>query len=505
MNRSSRRFRPLASSSMLLASLMSVSLLLFSLGTRTVIAEQPKTQPVAPLAVVETERLSTHIKYLASDELEGRRSGTVGCKLAAEYISKHYKQLGLKTPNSSSYFQPFEFIDGVKFDAGSSFKAEVGDKKHEFKLGEDYIPLNFSSSGNIEAGKDQVALAGFGITASQLNYDDYAKLEAKDKVLIVLPFGPEGNNLQGKFGDYLSVRRKTLIAREKGAKAILLVSEAENLKDRAKMADDDNFTDSGVVVLNISKTVANELLKPSGRSVETLQKTASETGSGESLLLSDISLKLSIKVTREMKTTENVIGWVEGNDEKLKNEYIVIGAHYDHLGLGGRSSLAPDRSGIHHGADDNASGVAGLLELARVFSSNRELLKRSVIFVGFSGEEEGLLGSNHYVKNPPFPLERTVAMLNMDMIGRMRKDSMVVGGIGTSPVWKPMIEELNKVRGFDLKLQEDGFGPSDHASFYGKDMPVLFFFTGNHEDYHRPSDTSDKINVVSEQAIVTLV
>lgn len=210
----------------------------------------------------------------------------------------------------------------------------------------------------------------------------------------------------------------------------------------------------------------------------------------------------------------NVIGILEGNDAVLKNEAIVIGAHYDHLGKGGMGSLAANSTEIHHGADDNASGTSALLELARQFSQSKNN-KRTIIFIAFGGEEEGLLGSRYYVNNPIFPLEKTVAMINMDMIGRLNEDKLTVGGIGTASGWKNLVESKNKVElaysfatgnssrdykiptdwsSFNLQLNEDGFGPSDHSSFYGKQIPVLFFFTGTHLDYHKPSDTFDKIN-----------
>jgi aminopeptidase YwaD len=473
--------------------------------------------PESSTASVSVDELSRHVKYLASSELQGRGSGTPGGDLAAEYIAAQFKQYGLKSSAEGNYFQPFDFTAGIKYGETNSLSAavhEAGQKKTQqidFRSSEDFQPLNFSSSGQSVAatgkGKKggELVLAGFGISAPQINYDDYAKIDVKDKIVLVLPFSPEGNNPHGKFAEYMPLRRKALAARERGARAILFISEADNLSEKRGRTDDGNYTDAGIIAFAVSKRMANELLKSAGKTVEDLQKGGSETGTGETLALESVQLKLKADLTREVKTTRNVIGWLEGNDEKLKNEYLVIGAHYDHLGMGGHGSLSSDGGGIHYGADDNASGTAGLMELARIFSANRQHLRRSIVFAAFSGEELGLLGSNYYVKNPIFPLERTIGMLNMDMIGRMKNDTLVIGGIGTSPQWKPIVEELNRTRGFTLKLQEDGYGPSDHASFYGKDMPVLFFFTGVHDDYHKPSDTADRLNLVSEGAIVSLV
>ncbi|HEY0084061.1 MAG TPA: M20/M25/M40 family metallo-hydrolase, partial [Pyrinomonadaceae bacterium] len=204
----------------------------------------------------------------------------------------------------------------------------------------------------------------------------------------------------------------------------------------------------------------------------------------------------------------NVVGILEGSDEKLKHEVVVIGAHYDHLGRGGQGSLASRAGEIHHGADDNASGVAGLLELARTFAEGRRSVRRTMVFIAFGGEEEGLLGSSYYVRNPALPLARMVAMINLDMVGRMKENKLIVGGVGTSAEWKQWIARANGAtpgRRFALTMTEDGFGPSDHASFYAQRTPVLFFWTGTHEDYHKPSDTADRINYEGERQIVSFI
>jgi len=221
--------------------------------------------------------------------------------------------------------------------------------------------------------------------------------------------------------------------------------------------------------------------------------------------LQPIQLAFHCELRKVVRNTANVVGILEGSDPVLKNEAIVIGAHYDHIGLGELGSLAEGRGQqIHNGADDNASGTAGMLELARVLASQHATLLRSLVFAGFSAEEEGLLGSKHYVATPAFPLDKTVAMINMDMIGRMKDNRVIVGGSGSSPLWKDLLPRL-KPNGLELKFQDDGFGPSDHASFYAKDIPVLFFFTGVHQDYHRPSDDSDKINLAGANQVLELI
>lgn len=231
----------------------------------------------------------------------------------------------------------------------------------------------------------------------------------------------------------------------------------------------------------------------------------------------------------------NVIGVLDGRDATLKNEAIVIGAHYDHLGKGGEGSLAPSSTDVHHGADDNASGTAAVIELARAFAKAKNN-KRTIIFIAFSGEEEGLFGSKFYVNNPSFPIEKTVAMINLDMVGRLNENKLTIGGIGTAKEWKEVVESENalitnsgpkildapmpmgedgpaklkisspgRIQRFVLQLNEDGFGPSDHSSFYTVKVPVLFFFTGAHADYHKPTDTAEKINYSGELKIIDLV
>ncbi len=208
--------------------------------------------------------------------------------------------------------------------------------------------------------------------------------------------------------------------------------------------------------------------------------------------------------TKTEKTkAANVIGYLRGNDKKLRDEVVIIGAHYDHLGMGGRNALDTVKA-IHYGADDNASGTIGVLELAEYYSKNRSSLKRSLLFISFSGEEEGLFGSINYAKNPLLPLEKTQAMINMDMIGRLKDSILIIEGMGSSPYWKQLMDSL-KHENFGMRYKPDGVGPSDHSSFYRKNIPVLFYFTGLHKDYHKATDTKDKINYEGEAEVLDLV
>jgi hypothetical protein len=350
------------------------------------------------------------------------------------------------------------------------------------------------------------------------------------------------------------IRFKAAAARAAGARALLIIASEEKLKDdRLAQLSYDNNGEAGIPVIAVSRTLAAKLLgdlKLAESGADARNVTAPSTrnqGEGLAYPISRAQLlrlpkrasnvDISTNIIRRESPSFNVVGILPGSDpilSKLNDETIVIGAHYDHLGRGGEGSLAPREGDIHHGADDNASGVAGLIELARVLSTQNPKPRRTIVFIAFSGEEEGLLGSDYYVNHPIVPLAKTVAMINMDMIGRLKERNLIVGGVGTAGEWRSLIDADNstgvtvksvKVSGmpvpmtsdgkppgnvdpskqFDLTLNEDGFGPSDHSSFYSKQVPVLFFWTGTHDDYHKPSDTADKINYEGEARIVSFV
>jgi hypothetical protein len=430
-----------------------------------------------------------------------------------------------------------------------------------YRVGEDWMPLGLSSSTRIE--NTTVTLVGFGITASELKYDDFSNTNVAGNIALAFSGSPDGENPHGQFVRYEDARWKAIAARNAGAKALLIIASEEKFKDDrlAKLRYNNSAGDAGLPVAVISRQVAvswlglkglKELAAFEGTAQKTLleqSKTSERKGFGYGNWtefgpdkLKDTHLTIAIDVARQEVAAANVIGVLPGSDPTLKNEVIVIGAHYDHLGYGGEGSLAPKEGAVHHGADDNASGVAGVLELARLLTTQRPRPKRTIVFAAFSGEEEGLLGSNYYVNHPAQPLANTVAMINMDMIGRLKKENLVIGGVGTAQEWRPLIEAANSLQGltvttsaapnsvgtgnsmpivvgangqpivtsdstkqFSLTLNEDGYGPSDHSSFYAKQIPVLFFWTGTHDDYHKPSDTADKINYAGEARILSLI
>ncbi|MGA9769667.1 MAG: M28 family peptidase [Blastocatellia bacterium] len=470
---------------------------------------------------VSAERIKRHVEFLASDKLQGRRAGTPAADEAGRYIAKEFRSYGLKPVSGSDFLQPFTFVAGVKLGSQNIFEIKSAGGARQLKVGQDFMPLGFSSS---ETAAGEIVFAGYGISAPALQYDNYAGIDAKGRIVMIIRGSPDGDNPHGRFAEYtqpgLEIQNKTLKAREKGARGVIFVSEEKIFQhDRlARLHHDLNFLDAGIPTVVINREVANAILN--------LRKTTSSETSADAVdrakteiapfVIEGVTISFKADVTKINGNAANVVGILRGSDPQLASEYVVIGAHYDHLGLGGPESLAAVPEGeIHHGADDNASGTTGLLELARVMASSREKPKRSVMFIAFSGEELGLLGSGAYTKTPLVPLASTVAMLNMDMIGRLRNGSLFVGGVGTSPVWKPLLEKLNSAKAgspetgpgsrFQMGYGEDGFGPSDHQSFYVKDIPVLFFFTGSHDDYHKPSDTADKINVEGLKQIATFV
>lgn len=501
------------------------------------------------------ENLKATVSYLASDKLQGRRTGTGGSNEAAKYIAETFKKLKLKAPagnhgsidslgrqsrdgfkmsfgnNPLPFLQSFPYIADVA--TGQSSKFGFNTANTDLKAGRDWMPLGYSA--NVKGLKAAAVFVGYGISDSSLKYDDYAGLDVKGKVVLALAKTPDGDNARGQFARYAESRFKATIAKEKGAAALILIANEEKFSDDklSSMKNDYTPSDAGIPVIVISRQTAAQIYGMQVSELASLESGWKERPGLQAKRLDDVVINLDVELVRKNAPAYNVIGILEGSDPKLKNEVIVIGAHYDHLGLGGAGSLAANQGGIHYGADDNASGTAGLLELARIFSANRKQIRRTIVFIAFSGEEEGLIGSNYYVNHPVFPLQQTVAMINMDMIGRLKDNKLTIGGVGTASEWKDLIQNSNKanvaalsmptpkmigvepvpgkvtatasLEQFALTLNEDGFGPSDHSSFYGKQVPVLFFFTGTHEDYHKPTDTAEKINYQGQWRIVLMI
>lgn len=471
---------------------------------------QPTTMPAAVAPHLDASfHVNMHdvVYYLASDELEGRMVGTPGLQKAADYIADDFSKLGLKTvPGLDGYFQPFKMITRVDPDKG---KTELSINDHPLKLGDDYIPLRASAESKVQA---PVVFAGYGVSDPAKHYDDYANLDAKGKIVLVMRFEPEDNDGKSRFAakdDQWStdatIPRKVQIAMDHGAVGVILVNPAIHHDDDGLISFRSSFPfGSKVPLMQVTDAVADSLLKDGGEpDLKTLQTRIDSDLKPDSAALKGVSVTMSFGIHRTEAQVENVAAMLPGEGPHA-NEYVVIGAHYDHLGHGGPGSLAPWSHGIHHGADDNASGTAAVLEMADRFA-HLGPQARTLIFITFSGEEEGLIGSSYFVNHPPIALKDVAAMLNLDMVGRMSNEKLLLGGEGTATAFPELVQKADE--GLPLRLGEfgkGGYGPSDHMSFARKKIPVLFFFTGMHMDYHRPTDTADKINFKGMDEVVDL-
>ncbi len=532
------------------------------------------------------KRLEKDLRYLASEQLAGRRTGEQGATYAAGYVANQFAQAKLKPIVSAAkgkpnFMQPFPYISGVKLGSANTLNLTLGKGgKAAPVIGKDWMPLGFSP--NVTITSSPVVFAGYGINAKDEKYNDFDGIDVRGKIILIFDGNPDAGNPHSAFSRY-DIHTKANIAKENGAAGILLIASETNFADDrlAKLTYDRTLGETALPVAGVSRATAAKLLGVEGEAELAditkwiaMKKDAPGNIQIEVTNASNNSAAMKIELEKQTVDAYNVIGMIEGRDPQLKREAIIIGAHYDHLGHGGQGSLDANSTAIHFGADDNASGTSAIIELARRFAKDKDN-KRTIIFIAFSGEEEGLLGSKYYVEHPVFPLENTVAMINLDMVGRLKDNKLTIGGIGTASEWRKFVEkyviespddkgatakdeklrqqilselkkqgmetvkvkvdngsvelsgfleeeiyskvmatvvefkvakienqilkisskkDLPRLYDFALQLSEDGFGPSDHASFYTKKIPVLFFFTGTHLDYHKPSDTADKIN-----------
>jgi len=452
---------------------------------------------------ITQSELRGHVRYLASPELNGRRTGEEGNRLAAAYIAKEFSRYGLKPAgDSGTYFQHFQIIASVKPAADNALMIRANGLAKNFTLDEQFRPIAFTENTSVTG---PLVFVGYGITTKDdsVQYDDYAGLDVKGKIVAAMRYSPAGPG-DNRFTRYHSLMEKAYIARDHGAVGILFLSAAPGQEGADLIPFKYPVTKSaGIASAAVRWMDMDTLLQAAGKDLKEIQQRINTSQKPESFEIPNVEATLKTQTERVYAKSANIAGLLEGND--LKGQLVVVGAHMDHLGMGGENSLQPDTVAIHPGADDNASGTAGLLEVAQYLSSQRASLKRTVLFLAFSGEEEGLLGSDYYVKNPTLPLDSTIAMLNMDMIGRMKDSTLIVEGMGTSPNWETIVRRENGDSSLHLKLKPDGYGPSDHASFYGKNIPVLFFFTGLHQDYHRPADTWEKLNYAGEESVAGYV
>ncbi len=452
------------------------------------------------------ELLKSHVRFLASDELEGRYPGTRGIAEAANFIEEQFKLIGVE-PINNSYRQRFPVTIGYDINDNNKVSFEVVVPKigvppeklkpmsRSWQVKTDWMPAHFSDDGSISG---EMVFVGYGITAKDLNYDDYDGIDVKGKIVILLTDTPDGDDPNSKFAPYAKLRTKLINAREKGAVGMIIVkinSDSANVFE--PLIYEPAARNSGTIAIQANR---NSIAKffPRESNLFPTELEINKTKKPKSFPIPNAKVFITVELTNKNVMTDNIVGIIRGRNSA--NHHFVIGAHYDHLGWGGPTSLHVERKNvyggkikeIHRGADDNASGVAGLIELAKIFKENPT--NRDILLISFSAEELGLKGSQYYVDNPLLPLDNLDFMINLDMIGRLRDNNLNVFGAGTSPLFNGLLDSLSIVDSIRITRSQGGFGPSDHSSFYKKDIPVLMFITGVHEDYHKPSDTWDKIN-----------
>ena len=451
----------------------------------------------APLSSA-ADALREHVRYLASDELTGRGVDTPGIKLARDYIAREFALYGLiPGGDKGTYFQSFEAVTGVAVKQPTTL---AFGNESTLKVEEDWTPLGLSTSGQIAA---DVVFAGYGITVKDYGYDDYAGIDVKGKIVLVLRYEPPPKDDKSPFrkaprySSHATFRAKANNARDHGAVGMILV-DLQPLREGAPeiISTRSSFSrsDNGVIAAQVKREIVERRLLTQGISLSELKERIDRDEKPTSMALPGLTVSLAVTLEPMRQRTENVIGILPGSDPNLKDETIVIGAHYDHLGFGHFGTLDSSSEGqIHHGADDNASGTSGLLRVAQLLTRSIPKPNRTVIFAAFSGEELGLLGSRHYVDHPTMPLQSTKAMLNLDMVGRLRENRLTVFGTRSAAELGGIVSQEAQSLGLQI-TESDSVGRSDNMSFYNKKIPALHFFTGSHPDYHRPSDTWDKVN-----------
>jgi hypothetical protein len=474
------------------------------LAVAAIVATGARVRAAEPVA--DAARLLGWVRDLSAPVMDGRASGTPGADRAAAYLESEFRRLGLRPAgDGGGYLQRFEVLTGVRLGPGASIEVTApGAAPRTFAGGSEFVPFTFSADGDVEG---DVVFAGYGITAPPLGYDDYAGLDARGKVVLVMRGEPRASDPRGPFRPpehfhYTELRHKILNAREHGAAAVIVV---ENPGRQDRLTALRGTTPSwGIVAISARRALADTLLGPAGQDLAALQAEIERASAPASRPVPGVRARIRSTLLRDRGVTANVVGIVPGTDPALAAEAVVVGAHYDHLGRGSPFSLAPDRpDAIHPGADDNASGTAALLGVAEALVRTGGA-RRSVVIAAFSGEELGLLGSAHYVDHPAVPLDRTVAMVNLDSVGRLRDGRLHVMGVDTGQGLRPLVEQAAQGLAAPLTLRGDGVGPSDHTAFLNRERPVVFFFTGAHGDYHRPSDTWDKIDADGLRTVTTV-
>ena len=445
----------------------------------------------------------TRVETLASDTFDGRLTGSAGEKAASDYLTSELKRMGAKPlPGQADFLSAFSFTAGSK-DGGTSITiTRDGSAPQAFAAPANVLALAISDTGEATGS---VVFAGYGLVVPESQnsgYDSYAGLDVKDKVVVVLRYFPEDADQQTRsvLARYADLRYKAQAARQRGAKAMLVVTgpRSPNAGHTVPMSFDTAIAGSGLIAASITSEAASSIFAAANKQLDAVQK---ELDGGNpkvaGFAVPGVTVTLKAHVVREQQTGHNVLAYLPATMPlvAVSKPWVAVGAHYDHLGRGttGGSLAAPeDKNKVHHGADDNASGTATVLGIAE--SLSQQPRPRNVLITLWSGEELGLLGSNAFVTTPPFPLDQIAAYINFDMVGRVADNRLTVQATGTSTMWPKLLEQANVQAGFDLVLQEDPYQPTDVGSFNQAGVVCLTFFTGAHVDYHKPSDTADKVN-----------
>ena len=499
-----RKHYPIA---VLILAIVAISSMALVSLVRTPVETTPSTHLLAANGL-STDQYMDHVRFLADPAMEGRGNGAPGLEDAAEYLAAQFRAWGLRPAGENgTYFQTFELT--TETELGPASRLTLGERN--LLPGDEFQSVRFSTPASVEGS---LVFVGYGITAPEMHWDDYDGVDVTGKIVVVFRHEPQEQDEDSPFAgtaftSHASLMNKAINARQHGAAGIVFILDPNNhgTDEEAIVATaTGTATDnSGIAAAYARAEPVLSYFEAGGFDLRQMQRAIDTQLESRSFEFAGSTANLTTDILRIRKPVRNVLAAIDGSDPELRNEWVIAGAHYDHLGLDGEFSLARDGNGqIHHGADDNASGTAGILELARIAGRNKDSFKRSVLLMAFAGEEVGLRGSSHFVAEPTIDIENAVAMLNLDMIGRLRDDHVYVSGVGTSADFRTALEELNESVGLSLDYSSSGMGASDHMSFNIKKIPVLFFFSGLHSDYHQPSDTADKINADGARKVLML-
>jgi hypothetical protein len=459
---------------------------------------------------IDAERLIAHIQFLASDDMKGRAAGSSELERAADYIAQQFNDIGLKPGgDNGTWFEPFGLVAGLTVGEGNSLVVSDKSQSIRFTIGSSYYPLSTVPNEQSTIASERVerlplVFAGYGLSAPDVRYDDYEGIDVNGKAVIIFSHEPQEADPNSPLKT--TVYKKAEAARTRGARLLLVVSDPSHSTDQGlyhSFEVSPDVDEAGLPVLRVRRDEIQPLLNK--WSLDALARQTDRDLRPRSRPIKDATVDYTEFLARNRRTVRNVVGVMTGSDPVKAREAIVIGAHYDHVGLGGRLSVTPERAGeIHNGADDNASGTASVIEIARAAIADRSRFPRTLIFVTFAGEERGLLGSAYYVHSPaPVPIGSTVAMLNLDMVGRSR-GAVDVSGLDRGTLKDDLMASAQVVGGLEIRQEGPGAGRSDDSSFIDAHVPAINFFTGFHADYHRPTDDWQKIEKAGTARVAAL-